>query len=94
MNFKGLDEKVRLLLELRSIEAEIRSEISSIENSLKAAMLIRKTDIFTGEHYAVILKASVTTRFNAKDFKLTHADLYEQYSKSVTTRKLVISKKN
>lgn len=93
MNFKGLDEKLRLLLELRSIAAEIRSEISSIENSLKAAMLIRKTNILTGEDSEVILKASMTTRFDAKDFKLAHADLYERYSKSVTTRRLVISKK-
>lgn len=56
-------------------------------------MLIRKTDILTGDHFVVILKASVTTRFDAKVFKLTHADLHEQYSKSVTIRKLVISKK-
>lgn len=67
MTLKGLIKTVRLLLEFRSIEIEIQSEISSIESSLKAAMLIKKTDILTGKHFAVVLKASVTIRFNAKE---------------------------
>ena len=91
MNFRELDAKVKLLRELRHTEAEIRSEIAAIEDSLKAAMLVRKTDILTGQNSVVTWKTIVTNRFDSKNFKLSYADLYQQYCKPVTSRRLVIS---
>ena len=91
MSINELDRQVKQLRELRSMEAEVRSEIAAIEDSLKAAMLIAKTDTLTGRECMVTWKTVVSSRFDTKNFKLTHADLYQQYSKPSTSRRLVIA---
>ena len=90
MSINELDAKVKTLRELRNLEAEIRTEIATIEDSLKAAMLIGKTDTLIGRECTVTWKTMVSSRFDTKNFKLSHADLYQQYSKPSTSRKLVI----
>ena len=90
MSINELDAKVKTLRELRNLEAEIRNEIASIEDTLKAAMLIGKTDTLVGRECTVTWKTIVSSRFDSKNFKLSHADLYQQYSKPSTSRKLVI----
>lgn len=90
MSINELDAKVKILRELRNMEAEIRNEIAAIEDALKAAMLIGKTDTLIGRECTVTWKTIVSSRFDSKNFKLSHADLYQQYSKPSTSRKLVI----
>lgn len=90
MSINELDAKVKTLRELRNLEAEIRNEIASIEDTLKAAMLIGKIDTLIGRECTVTWKTIVSSRFDSKNFKLSHADLYQQYSKPSTSRKLVI----
>lgn len=90
MSINELDARVKTLRELRNMEAEIRSEIAAIEDSLKAAMLIGNTDTLIGRECSVTWKTIVTSRFDSKNFKLSHADLYQQYSKPSTSRRLVI----
>ena len=90
MGTNELDAKVKTLRKLRNLEAEIRTEIATIEDSLKAAMLIGKTDTLIGRECTVTWKTIVSSRFDSKNFRLSHADLYQQYSKPSTSRKLVI----
>lgn len=91
MSINELDKQVRQLRELRSMEAEVRSEIAAIEDSLKAAMLIAKTDTLTGRECMVTWKTIVSSRFDTKNFKLSHAELYERFSVPMTSRRLVIA---
>ena len=44
MSIHELDAKVKNLRELRNFEAEVKSEITAIEDELKAEMLARNTD--------------------------------------------------
>ena len=90
MGRNELDLKVSELRELRNLEAEVKSEITAIEDDLKAEMLAR-TDVLTGQDCMVTWKTIVTSRFDSAAFKLTHADLFQQYSKATTTRRFVIS---
>lgn len=90
MSINELDKQVKQLRELRSMEAEVRSAIAEIEDSLKAAMLIGKTDTLTGRECMVTWKTIVSSRFDTKNFKLSHAELYQQYSIPTTARRLVI----
>jgi len=90
MSTNELDAKVKTLRELRNMEAEIRTEIASIEDSLKAAMLIGKTDTLIGRECSVTWKTIVTSRFDSKNFKLAYAELYQQYSKPSISKRLVI----
>ena len=91
MNTNELDAKVKELRELRNFEAEVKSEITAIEDSIKAEMLARNTDELAGWDYIVTWKTIITSRFDSAAFKLTHADLFKQYTKATTSRRLVIA---
>jgi predicted phage-related endonuclease len=91
MSINELDAKVKELRELRNFEAEIKAAITTIEDTLKAEMLAKNTDVLNGQECVVTWKTICTSRFDSAAFKLTHADLFQQYSKATTSRRLVIA---
>ena len=91
MSINEIDAKVSELRELRDMEAEVKSAITAIEDSLKAEMLAKNTDVLSGKNCTVTWKTIVTNRFDSAAFKLTHADLFAQFSRSSTSRRLVIA---
>ena len=91
MSIYEVDAKVKELRELRDMEAEVKSAIAVIEDSLKAEMLAKNTEVLAGTDYRVTWKTVVTNRFDSTAFKLTHADLFAQFSRSTTTRRFVIA---
>lgn len=91
MSIYEVDAKVKELRELRDMEAEVKSAIAVIEDSLKAEMLAKNTEVLAGTDYRVTWKTVVTNRFDSAAFKLTHADLFAQFSRSKTTRRFVIA---
>ena len=91
MSTYELDAKVSELRELRNFESEIKAAISFIEDSIKSEMLARNTDVLAGRDCMVTWKTVTTHRFDSASFKLTHADLFNQYTKATTNRSLVIA---
>ena len=91
MSIHEIDAKVSELRELRDMEAEVKSAITAIEDALKAEMLAKNTDVLAGKDCTVTWKTIVTNRFDSAAFKLTHADLFSQFSRSSTSRRLVIA---
>ena len=91
MSINELDAKVKELRELRNFEAEVKAEITSIEDEIKAEMLEKNTDVLRGENCLITWKTIITSRFDSAAFKLTHADLFSQYTKATTSRRLVIA---
>lgn len=91
MSKYDLDAKVTSLRELRNLESEVKAEISAIEDEIKAEMVAKNTDILTGRNCTVTWKTIVTSRFDSAAFKLTHADLFAQYSRATTSRRFVIA---
>ena len=91
MSIHELDAKVKDLRELRNFEAEIKAEIAVIEDELKAEMLARNTDTLQGQDCTITWKTIVTRRFDSAAFRLTHAELFRQYSKATTSRRLVVA---
>lgn len=85
-----LDTKVRELRELRNLEAEVKAEITAIEDDLKAEMLAKNTDELNGQECRVTWKTVISSRFDSASFKLTHADLFRTFSRQTTSRRLVI----
>ena len=90
MSFE-LDAKVNSLRELRNFQAKLKSEITAIEDEIKAEMLEKNTDVLVGKNCMVTWKTVCSSRFDSAAFKLTHADLFAQYSKATTSRKFVIA---
>ena len=91
MSIYEVDAKVKELRELRDMEAEVKSAIAVIEDSLKAEMLAKNTEVLAGTDYRVTWKTVVTNRFDSAAFKLTNADLFAQFSRRTTTRRFVIA---
>ena len=91
MGIYEIDAKVKELRELRDMEAEVKSAITAIEDSLKAEMLAKNTDVLSGKDYTITWKTVITNRFDSAAFKLTQADLFAQFSRSSTSRRLVIA---
>ncbi len=86
-----LTSKVRELKELKMMAEELAAEITAIEDSIKAEMTARETDeLITGE-YKIRWKKVVSNRFDTTAFKKTHADLYEQYTKTTETRRFTVA---
>lgn len=91
MGIHEVDAKVKELRELRNLEAEVKAEITAIEDDLKAEMLVQSTDVLNGQDCMVSWKTVITSRFDSAAFKLSHADLFRQYSKATTSRRFVIA---
>lgn len=91
MSTYELDAKVNELRELRNFESEIKAAISLIEDAIKADMLAKNTEVLHGQNCIVSWKTFTTRRFDSAAFKLTHADLFNQYTKATTNRRLVIA---
>ena len=70
---------------------ELAAEITAIEDTIKAEMTARETEeLITGE-YKIRWKKVVSNRFDTTAFKKTHADLYEQYTKTTETRRFTVA---
>ena len=54
-------------------------------------MLAKNTDVLSGKDYLITWKTIITNRFDSAAFKLTHADLFNQFSRSTTIRRFVIA---
>ena len=91
MSTLELDQKVSQLRELRNLEAEVRAEISAIEDAIKAEMLARNVEVLEGQSCKVTWRTVITTRFDSAAFRLSHADLFRQYSKATTSRRFIVS---
>ena len=48
-------------------------------------MLAKNTDVLSGKDYLITWKTIITNRFDSAAFKLTHADLFNQFSRSTNT---------
>ncbi len=91
MSANELTSKVKELKELKMMAEELAAEITAIEDSIKAEMTARETDeLITGE-YKIRWKKVVSNRFDTTAFKKTHADLYEQYTKTTETRRFTVA---
>ena len=91
MSNTEIQSKVNELRELRRMADELTAEIESIQDAIKAHMTAIDADTLTGTDYKITWKTVTSSRFDSTAFKLTHADLFRQYSKSVTSRRLVIA---
>ena len=91
MSIYELDSKVNELRELRNLEAELKSEITAIEDEIKAEMVAKQVEVLEGTSCKITWKTTTTTRFDSTAFKAPHADLFAQYSRATTSRRFIIS---
>jgi predicted phage-related endonuclease len=91
MTATELTSTVRALKELKLMAADIAADIETLEDRIKAEMTKRNTDELTVDVFKVRWTTMTSHRFDSAAFKLTHAALYQQYSKPVATRRFSIN---
>ena len=91
MSTKDLTSKVKELKELKMMVEELEAEISTIEDEIKAEMTAREKNEIMLDMFKISWKEVVSNRFDSKAFKATHAELYKQYTKPVTTKRFLVA---
>lgn len=83
--------KVRELKELKAMADELAAEITAIEDIIKAEMLSQGVEEMQVDVFKVRYKTVISSRFDSKAFKATHADLYSQYTKQTESRRFTVA---
>lgn len=83
--------KVRELKELKAMAEELAAEIAAIEDIIKAEMLSQGVEEMQVDVFKVRYKTVVSSRFDSKAFKVTHAELYNQYTKQTESRRFTVA---
>ena len=91
MTIHELESKVRELHQLQALIDEATAEAESIKDVIKASMTAQGVDEVRAGEYKVSWKPVTASRFDSKAFKADHADLYGQYSKTITARRFCVA---
>lgn len=91
MSTNTLTAKVRELKELKAMQDELNAEITAIEDEIKAYMLSSGQDEITFDVFKVRYKIVESQRLNTSAFKANFPDLYNQYTKTTTTRRFSVA---
>ena len=91
MSTNELANKIKELKELQLMADELQTEITSIQDAIKAEMRARGTDEIIVDVFKIRWTVVKSNRFDTKAFKATHAELYRQYTKETETRRFTVA---
>lgn len=86
-----LEAKIESLKELEAFAEEVKQEIDSLKDCIKAEMLAQDTDEMTVGKYIVRWTSVLSNRFDSTAFKREHADMYKQYTKQTKSRRFSVA---
>lgn len=86
-----LEAKIESLKELEAFAEEVKQEIDSLKDCIKAEMLAQDTDEMTVGKYIVRWTSVLSNRFDSTTFKREHAEMYKQYIKQTSSRRFSIA---
>ena len=85
-------EKVNEIQELTELLTELKAEISSLEDEIKAEMNAQAVEVLDLDTYLVRFTSVLSSRFDTKRFKEHFGEgLYKEYCKEVPSRRFTIS---
>ena len=88
MSTNEIQTKARELKELKLMQEELATEISAIEDALKAAMG-EQEELVCGE-YKLTYQTVTSSRFDSTRFKKDHAELAASYTKATSYRRFSV----
>jgi predicted phage-related endonuclease len=92
MGQKELTATIERIKELEAQQDELTAELEGLKDTVKAYMVSQGSERVLIGGYKVSYTKYTMSRFDSKEFKEAHKDLYEQYSKKVEARRFTISK--
>ena len=82
--------KIEALTEWETIIEEAKAEAEALRDSLKAEMLEQNTEELEAGIYIIRWTSVLSQRFDTTAFKKSHADMYKEYTKQVSSRRFSI----
>ena len=83
--------KIELLNKYEAMMEEIKTEADSIRNTIKAEMDAREVEELIAGQYIVRYTSVLSNRFDSTAFKKVMPEIYQAYTKQVSSRRFTIS---
>lgn len=90
MSQNELITTIEELQELRRMQEELESEITAIQDKVKAHMTACGVDTITSGAWKVCYKTITVSRFDTSAFKKAMPDLAAQYTKTTTSSRFTV----
>lgn len=84
------DSRIKKIIELEAIKADLQKQIDAIEQDIKDDM--GDNDAVVTKHYAIMWQPIVSHRFDTKAFKAVHEKLYNSFLKVSESRRFTYKK--
>ena len=91
MTYKEIEAKLKELKELKVLAEELKDQIETLEDQVKAEMTEQNTDTLKAGAFKATWKPYTSSRFDGSAFKKTHEELYKQYCKEITTKRFLVA---
>ena len=91
MSMNELQNKVDELRELRQMADDLNAEITALEDDIKAHMEELNTDTLHGTNFKITWKSITSSRLDSKALKAAAPELWERFTKTVTTRRFIVA---
>ena len=83
--------KIELLNKYEAMMEELKAEADKVRNSIKAEMEAREVEELIAGQYIVRWTPVLSNRFDSTSFKKVLPELYQAYTKQVSSRRFTIS---
>lgn len=91
MSTNEMIEKIELLNEYEEMMEELKNEMETVRDSIKAVMLENDVEELIAGQYIVRWTSILSNRFDATAFKKVMPDVYKAYTKQTSSRRFTIS---
>ena len=91
MSKKKLQEKVKELVSLREMAAELADEIEALTDEIKADMDRQGVDTLEAGKHTIRWAVVKSSRFDSRAFRETYPSIYDQYTKSTEVRRFTVA---
>ena len=86
-----ITSKIEALKELEALIEEAKAEAETLRDEIKTEMLNRNTEEMEAGQYIVRWTSVLSQRFDSTSFKKVLPELYQAYTKQVSSRRFTIS---
>ena len=89
MSNNAMESKVRELVELKKMAAELNDEITAIEDEIKAVM--GEEEVLFAGPFKVLWSKVTSQRFDTSLFRKLNPTLAKDYIKTITSRRFTVA---
>ena len=91
MTTREMVNQIEELNEWENIIAQAQKEAEAIREALKNEMLARDTEELAAGAYIIRWTSVLSNRFDTTAFKKEHNDLYQQFTKQISSKRFSIA---